>query len=85
MIAFSGDTEWTPSLGEVATGADLFLCECCGYDKPIPFHLHYTQLKDVLPSLRAKRIVLTHAGPGVLLHASELAFELGEDGMDIEL
>ena len=84
-IAFSGDAEWSPAIAEAATGADIFLCECSGYDQPIPYHLHYTHLKDVLPGVGAKRIVLTHLGPRALAHASSLAFEVGEDGQEIEL
>jgi ribonuclease BN (tRNA processing enzyme) len=85
VVAFSGDTEVTPALADVASGADLFICECVGYDQPIPFHLHYTQLKGLLPTLGARRIVLTHLGPKALAHASELAYEVAEDGMEIEL
>jgi ribonuclease BN (tRNA processing enzyme) len=84
-IAFSGDTEWTPALAEVAAGADVFLCECVGYDQPIPAHMHYTQIKDLLPGLGAKRVILTHLGPRALAHAATFAFEVGEDGMEIDL
>lgn len=84
-IAFSGDAEWSAALSDVATGADLFICECCGYDEPIPSHLHYAHVKSLLPGLRAKRVVLTHLGPKALAHAAEMAFEVGEDGMEIQL
>jgi ribonuclease BN (tRNA processing enzyme) len=84
-IAFSGDTEWTPALLDVAAGADLFICECYGYDKPVPFHLHYAQLKDALATIRARRVILTHLGRAALAHAGEMAFEVGEDGQEIEL
>jgi ribonuclease BN (tRNA processing enzyme) len=85
VIAFSGDTEWTPALGEAAGGADLFICECCTFDKVIPFHLRYTQLRDLLGTIGARRIVLTHLGPEALARAGEMAFEVAEDGMEIEL
>jgi ribonuclease BN (tRNA processing enzyme) len=85
ILAYSGDTEWTPALAEAAAGADLFICECFGYDKPIPFHLHYTQLRDALPAIGARRILLTHLGPDALAHASELAFEVAEDGQEVEI
>jgi ribonuclease BN (tRNA processing enzyme) len=84
-IAFSGDTEWTPALGEAASGADLFICECYGYDSPVPFHLHYAQLKHQLPTLGARRIILTHLGREALAHAATMPFEVGEDGQTIEL
>ena len=44
MIAYSGDTEWTDALLEVADGADLFVCECQEYDRRIPGHLDYRTL-----------------------------------------
>jgi ribonuclease BN (tRNA processing enzyme) len=35
VIAYSGDTEWTESLVELARGADLFVCECNFYDQQV--------------------------------------------------
>ena len=85
VIAFSGDTEWTPALAEVAGGADLFICECYAFDKPVPFHLRYTQIHDAVPAFGARRTVLTHLGRSALARASEMSIEIAEDGQDIEL
>ena len=84
-IGFSGDTEWTPALVEAASGTDLFVCECYGFDKPIRFHMHYTQLRTDAARLGTRRLLLTHLGREALAHASEIGFEIGEDGQDIEL
>src|SRR5690348_3663996 len=45
-FAYSGDTEWTPSLVEAARGADLFAVEAYTYDKPVRYHLDYQTLRE---------------------------------------
>jgi ribonuclease BN (tRNA processing enzyme) len=87
-IAFSGDTEWVEGLVACAGGADLFLCECYAYERPVRYHMNWPKLASELPRIGAKRVVLTHmnnemlaardkvSGPGVML---------AEDGMTIEL
>jgi len=85
VLAFSGDTEWTPVLPDVARDADLFLCECAGYDAPTPVHLDVETLRRRRSALDCRRLVLTHMGEGVLANAerveNELTAELAEDGM----
>jgi ribonuclease BN (tRNA processing enzyme) len=85
VIGFSGDTAWTPALGEIARDADLFICECCGYDTPVPFHLHYAQLRAAIGELGARRLILTHLGASMLARLTELDLEVAEDGQVIEL
>ncbi|MBI5906245.1 MAG: MBL fold metallo-hydrolase, partial [Deltaproteobacteria bacterium] len=41
VIAYSGDTEWTPALVEAARGADLFVCEAYFFDRKVKGHLDY--------------------------------------------
>ncbi|MGD8278933.1 MAG: MBL fold metallo-hydrolase [Gemmatimonadota bacterium] len=87
VLAFSGDTEWTPTLRDVAKHADLFLCECAGYDAPTPVHLDVETLRRHRTALDCRRFVLTHMGAEVLANAGrvgrELEAELAEDGMEI--
>ena len=45
LLAFSGDTEWTDALVDLSAGADLFLCECSGYESAPPHHLDYLTLQ----------------------------------------
>jgi ribonuclease BN (tRNA processing enzyme) len=85
VIGFSGDTAWTPALGEIARGADLFICECCGYDIAVPSHLHYTHLRASIAQLGARRLVLTHLGATMLARLAEIDLEVAEDGQVIEL
>src|SRR5438093_1466230 len=44
VLAYSGDTEWTATLRQVAAQADLFIFEAYFYDKAVKFHLDYQTL-----------------------------------------
>jgi len=86
-IAFSGDTEWTPALRDVARDADLFICECAGYSAPTPIHLDVATLRHHRTELGCRRLLLTHMGTEVLANAAtvapELDAELAMDGMEL--
>jgi ribonuclease BN (tRNA processing enzyme) len=84
-IGYTGDTEWCDALPRLAYGADLFIAEAYSFEKPIPQHLSHATLLAHRDELHAKRIVLTHPGPEALAHAKELAWELADDGLVIEL
>ena len=84
-IAYSGDTEWTPTLIDAADGTDLFICEAYYFDKRVPFHLDYQSLRAHLPELRARRIILTHMSQHMLDHLNEIDMECAEDGLTVEL
>ena len=85
MIAYSGDTEWTDALLEAADGADLFVCECQGFDREIPGHLNYRTLAEKRGELGCRRLVITHLGRDMLDRVDELDVEAAEDGMVIEI
>ena len=85
IIAYSGDTEWTDTLVEVAHGADLFVTECYAYDKPIRYHLNLKSIEDNLARLRAKRLVLTHMSEPMLAQLGKLKHETASDGMVVKL
>lgn len=82
-IAYSGDTDWSDALIELADGADLFVCECYSFEKEIPFHLRYRTLEAHLGRLGCRRLLLTHLGPEMLERAAEVAAELASDGMEL--
>jgi ribonuclease BN (tRNA processing enzyme) len=88
IIAYSGDTEWTDALVDLAAGADLFICEAYFFEKRVPYHLDYRTLIARRAELRCKRMVLTHMSEDMLAHRTQVAAEgaeLAEDGMVIEL
>ena len=80
VIAYSGDTEWTDALIDVADGADLFVCECNFYDLKAPGHLNYVTLAGNRPQINCDRLVLTHMSEGMLARARDVEFETASDG-----
>jgi ribonuclease BN (tRNA processing enzyme) len=88
LFAYSGDTAWTDALIGVAAGADFFIVECFGYAGVLKGHLSWEILKPKLPSLRAKRIMLTHMNPSMLAKVEEAraaGLEIAEDGLVVEI
>jgi ribonuclease BN (tRNA processing enzyme) len=83
----SGDTEWTDALPQIAAGADLFFLECYAFN-PTPTHLDYGLIASKRSLFDAKRIVLTHLGPGMLDRMGDVdrsAFDVADDGRIFEL
>jgi len=84
-IAYSGDTEWTSALSELAKGANVFICESYAFEKRIPYHLDYRTLEEHRRELAAERVVLTHFGPEILARLAEIEFECAEDGKSLTI
>jgi len=87
-IAYSGDTEWTDTLLNVAAGADLFICECFAFEREARYHLNWRTIEANLPKLGAKRVLLTHLGPEALANRNGIRHpqvSLAEDGLQLEL
>ncbi len=64
-----------------ARGVDLFICECTFFDGEDPSHMTYQQIRDKLPHLESKKIVLTHMGREMLAHRNDIPLETAKDGM----
>jgi ribonuclease BN (tRNA processing enzyme) len=79
-LAFSGDTIWTDALIRVASGADLFICECNYWKQEGGYHLDYETLMDHRAKLKCHRLVLTHMGDAMLSRVQSLDVEGAEDG-----
>jgi ribonuclease BN (tRNA processing enzyme) len=79
-LAFSGDTEWTDTLVQVANEADLFICECYSFEKKIKNHLDYQTLMEHRTELGCRRLVLTHMNDDMLRRIKSLDAEGAEDG-----
>lgn len=84
VLAYTGDTAWTESLVLACQGADLLIAEALTFDRQIKFHLDYRSLKTNLPRIDARRVVLTHMGPDMLAHASEVSEEPAFDGLVVQ-
>ena len=88
VLSYSGDTEWTDTLVAVADGADLFIVECYDYSRELSGHMNFSRLRQRHADLRAKRIMLTHMNPTMLMRIDEArsgGFLIAEDGLVIEL
>ena len=84
-IAYTGDTEWTETLIEVAQGADLLIAEGYTNQRKIRFHLDVASLRQHAGRLGARRVILTHLSAELLARADELGWETASDGMTLEL
>ena len=84
-MAYTGDTDWCEALPRLADGVDLFIAEAYSFEKRIPQHLSHATLVAHRGELRAKRVVLTHAGAETLARRGELAWLLADDGTTIDL
>jgi ribonuclease BN (tRNA processing enzyme) len=83
VVAYSGDTGWTPVLAEVAKDADLFICEAYHFDKASRYHLDYKSLLSHRNELTCRRIIVTHLGEDMVKRAGDLELEAAADGMTI--
>jgi ribonuclease BN (tRNA processing enzyme) len=84
VLAYSGDTEWTESLVEIGAGADLFVCECYSFERKVQSHTDYMTLRQHMPRIAPKRVILTHMSDDMLAHAAEAEWETAADGMTVE-
>ncbi len=84
-IGYSGDTEWSPVLIDLARDADLFICECNFYRTEVKGHMNYKTLQAYDPQLTYKRILLTHFGTEMLGNLHQVDHACAEDGMTIVL
>lgn len=84
-ILYSGDSPWTDLFIAHAAGTDLFLCECCFFDRETANHMSYQRLRQNLSRLECKRILLTHLGEEMLARRGELEVPSAEDGMVLEI
>jgi ribonuclease BN (tRNA processing enzyme) len=84
-LCYSGDTEWTNALIDAARGADLFICECYMYEKLRKSHMTLTVLRQHLPAIGAKRVILTHLSEDMLAHLADVELECAVDGLVVEV
>lgn len=84
-LCYSGDTEWTDVLIDAAHGADLFVCECYMYETLRKSHMTLSVLRQHLPAIGAKRVILTHLSEDMLARLADVEFESAVDGLVVEV
>jgi ribonuclease BN (tRNA processing enzyme) len=85
IVAYSGDTEWTDELIELADGADVFICEAYVFERSVHYHLSYAKVAEQRLRLRCKRLVLTHMSADMLNRRGDVEAELAEDGLTLTI
>ena len=55
------------------------------FDKVIRAHLSLSTLREKLPEIGAKRVVLTHMSDDMLSRTPEVEFEMASDGKTISI
>jgi ribonuclease BN (tRNA processing enzyme) len=85
VIAYSGDTEWTPALVDAAQGADLFICEAYFFEKKAKGHLDYSTFKSRRGDFSCGRIVVTHMSGEMLARTFEIDDIPASDGLRLYL
>jgi len=88
VLAYSGDTEWTDALVSVANGADLFIVECYEHTRAVSGHMNWTKLREMIPVLKARRIMVTHMNPSMLAKLEEVRASgvlVASDGLVLEV
>jgi ribonuclease BN (tRNA processing enzyme) len=78
-------TEWIPVLVDAARDADLFIAKCYTFNRPVPFHTSWMNLREHLPEIGAKRVLLTHMSTDMLEQVAIDGAERAEDGMVLEI
>lgn len=84
-LACTGDTQWTDALIPLGRDADLLIAEASSWERDIPFHMSVATLREKLPQVGARRVILTHMGEDVLARLDELGFEAAADGLAVGL
>jgi ribonuclease BN (tRNA processing enzyme) len=86
VVAYTGDTSWTPAITTAAAGADLLIAEAYYWDKPVPHHLRHADLSEHAAALGARRTVLTHMSAGMASrHAGMSCHESAHDGLVLQV
>lgn len=81
VIAYTGDTAWTPAIAEAARHADLLIAEAYYWDKPVPHHLRYADL--IGHEITARRVILTHMSADML--DRQTVYETARDGLAVTI
>ncbi len=87
ILAYTGDTEWVEKVVRIGAGADVQIAEAYVFERKVRFHLDFQTLRENLPRIGAKRVILTHMSPDMLARAGS-AFqgcEAAYDGLAIDL
>ena len=59
-VGFSGDSTLCAGLRRAAAQSHLFVCECTGWDQPVPTHLWWGEIQQLMAETPGTRFLLSH-------------------------
>lgn len=59
-VGFSGDSSLCAGLRRAIAQSQLMVCECTDFDHPVPTHLWYGELRELIDAHPGTRFVLSH-------------------------
>lgn len=59
-IGFSGDSTLCAGLRRTAADSHAMLCECTGWDRPVPSHMWWEEVQELIAATPETRFLLTH-------------------------
>jgi ribonuclease BN (tRNA processing enzyme) len=82
---FSGDSTLCAGLRRAIAQSHLMVCECTGWDAPVPSHLWYGEVRELIDAHPDTRFLLTHLTerrpvPGALLAHDLLSLDVHAPG-----
>jgi ribonuclease BN (tRNA processing enzyme) len=83
-LCYTGDTEWVEALVPAARDADLLIAEAYTAERPVRYHLDWATLRQHLPEIAPRRVLLTHMSPDMLGRAPD-GYEAAEDGLIVSI
>jgi ribonuclease BN (tRNA processing enzyme) len=83
-LCYTGDTEWVEALVPAARDADLLIAEAYTAERPVRYHLDWATLRQHLPEIAPRRVLLTHMSPDMLGRAPD-GYEAAEDGLIVAI
>lgn len=83
VVSYTGDTEWVEAIIEAGREADLMIAEGYTIARPVRFHLDWATLRNRLPEITPKRLMLTHMSVEMIAHRPD-GYIAAEDGMVVE-
>ena len=84
-ILYSGDSAWTDQFITLADGVDLFICECSFFARDSDSHLSYRKIKENIPRLKCKNLVLTHMDEETFRKKLHPSVRSAKDGMVVKI
>jgi ribonuclease BN (tRNA processing enzyme) len=75
-VGFSGDSTQCDGLRRAAAESHAFVCECTGWDEPVPSHLWWGEVQELIRACPQTRFLLSHLSERRPVRGALLAHDL---------